>query len=182
MEHFFPCGSLALDFVGTLRSRRDAGQQELLGAPANLDAWFREAGLVDADLGTRNADLEAAVELRESIYVLVRACMSGTGYDERALGAVNRTASAPTTVPQLTAGGRRIEATPTQALSALARDAISILTGSDAELLKECGRPSCTQVYIDRSRGGRREWCAMDPCGNAMKAAAYRARKRPQEL
>ncbi|MGW1086621.1 CGNR zinc finger domain-containing protein [Streptomyces sp. NPDC002596] len=31
---------------------------------------------------------------------------------------------------------------------------------------------------VDRSHGGRREWCAMDPCGNRVKAAAHRARKK----
>ncbi|MGW1549197.1 CGNR zinc finger domain-containing protein [Streptomyces sp. NPDC002346] len=31
---------------------------------------------------------------------------------------------------------------------------------------------------VDRSHGGRRPWCAMDPCGNRVKAAAHRARKK----
>ncbi|MBB4909598.1 ABATE domain-containing protein [Actinophytocola algeriensis] len=44
MEHAFPCGTLALDFVGTLRARRNALPREMLGAPASLDAWFRESG------------------------------------------------------------------------------------------------------------------------------------------
>ncbi|MGI5425384.1 CGNR zinc finger domain-containing protein [Streptomyces sp. CA-179760] len=44
--------------------------------------------------------------------------------------------------------------------------------------LKECGRPGCTRVYLDRSRGGRRAWCGMEECGNRVKAAAYRARRR----
>jgi predicted RNA-binding Zn ribbon-like protein len=71
-----------------------------------------------------------------------------------------------------------VTATPEQALSSIARVAVEILGGPDADLLKECGRPECTQVYLDRSRGSRREWCAMETCGNKMKAAAYRARKR----
>nr|WP_272918512.1 CGNR zinc finger domain-containing protein [Nocardiopsis alba] len=44
--------------------------------------------------------------------------------------------------------------------------------------LKECGRPDCTRLYLDRSRGARRTWCGMDECGNRVKAAAYRARRR----
>ena len=44
--------------------------------------------------------------------------------------------------------------------------------------MKECGNPECTRVYIDRSRGMRRQWCGMDSCGNKIKAAAYRARKK----
>jgi hypothetical protein len=45
-------------------------------------------------------------------------------------------------------------------------------------LLKECDNPECTRTYIDRSRGMRRQWCGMDSCGNKIKAAAYRARKK----
>ncbi|WP_327242975.1 CGNR zinc finger domain-containing protein [Streptomyces sp. NBC_01320] len=99
-------------------------------------------------------------------------------YDAKALARVNRRARTPSAVPQLTREGRRIEATPQQALSSIARRAIHALSGPEMSLLKECTRPECTQIYIDRSHGGRREWCAMDPCGNRVKAAACRARKK----
>lgn len=56
------------------------------------------------------------------------------------------------------------------------------LSGPDVPLFKECGNPECSQIFVDRSRGARREWCAMDPCGNKIKAAAYRARKRANGL
>ncbi len=45
-------------------------------------------------------------------------------------------------------------------------------------LLKECGNPECTRVYLDRSRGTRRQWCGMESCGKKFEAAAYRARRR----
>ena len=91
---------------------------------------------------------------------------------------VNDTACKPAAAPQLTASGRRTDATSQEALSTVARHAVELLSGPDVPLLKECGNPECTRVYIDRSRGGRRQWCAMEPCGNKLKAAAYRARKR----
>lgn len=178
MEHAFPCGHLALDFVGTLRARRNARPTEMLGSPASLDAWFREAGVADGAAGSTGADLAEAVAVREAVYALVRARMAGDAYDQGALDLVNRAAAVPSTIPQLTAVGRRIEATPRQALSEVARAAVDVLSGSDAVLLKECGRPECTQLYADRSHGGRREWCAMETCGNRMKAAAYRARRK----
>jgi hypothetical protein len=58
------------------------------------------------------------------------------------------------------------------------RHAIELLGGSEASLMKECANPECTRIFLDRSRGRRREWCSMDPCGNKIKAAAYRARKK----
>lgn len=181
MEHAFPCGNPALDFVGTLRARRNAVPTEMFGSPASLDAWFRESGVVDVDTACGHVDVEEAVALREAIYALIAARFANEGYDVGALALVNRAARTPPTVPQLTPDGRRIEATPEQALSSVAREAIDILSGSRAQLLKECARPECTQVYLDNSRGVRREWCAMETCGNKMKAAAYRARKKASQ-
>lgn len=178
MIHAFPCGTPVLDFVGTLRARRNAEPREMLTSPESLDAWFRESGVVDGDTNCEPSDVAKAVALREAIHTLVAARLADESYDADALALVNRAARTPSAVPQLTQSGRRIEATPQQALSSMARQAIHVLSGPEVALLKECGRPECTQIYIDRSHGGRREWCAMDPCGNRVKAAAYRARKR----
>ena len=178
MDHAFPCGNLSLDFVGSLRARRDESPIEMLTSPARLDSWFAESGIVDGGTTSRPADVKAAIALREAIYSLVSARMAGKTYGKAALALVNDVARKPSVIPQLSRGGRRTEATPAQAMSTVARDAISILGGPEADLLKECSRPGCTQTYLDTSRGGRREWCAMETCGNKMKAAAYRARKR----
>lgn len=178
MEHRFPCDNPALDFVGTLRARRNEAPREMLGSPDSLDAWFRESGLVDGPLNSRPTDVPKAVALREAIYELVWAHLNHREYDQAAVATVNQAARVPPAVPQLTSTGRHTEATPDQALSTVARITVDILSGPELHLLKECGRPECTQVYLDRSRGSRREWCAMETCGNKMKAAAYRARKR----
>lgn len=178
MMHVFKCGLPVLDFVGTLRRRRNPDPQEMLGTPESLDAWFRESGLVDGDVGAQPSDVVAAIALREAIFSLVGSALNKQGYDADALALLNATARMPSAVPQLTRDGRRVEATPQQALSSLAREAVRLLSGPDAELVKECSRPECTQIYLDRSHGSRREWCAMDPCGNRVKAAAYRARKK----
>lgn len=178
MMHVFKCGTPALDFVGTLRARHNPEPLEMLSSPESLDAWYRESGVVDGDSNCSPSDVAEAVALREAIYALVVAKLAGESYQADALSLVNRTAHTPSAVPQLTQAGRRIEATAQQALSSVAREAIRILSGPEGSLLKECSRPECTQIYIDRSHGARREWCAMDPCGNRVKAAAYRARKK----
>jgi predicted RNA-binding Zn ribbon-like protein len=178
MKHAFPCGNTALDFVGTLRARRNAEPREMLDTSRSLDAWFRESGVTDTDPGSRAEDLAAAIALREAIYSLVFARLTGDEDDLEAVNLVNAMAARPSVIPQLAAAGRVIEASAEQALSSVARVAVEILGGPDTDLLKECGRPECTQVYLDRSRGFRREWCAMATCGNKMKAAAFRARQR----
>jgi predicted RNA-binding Zn ribbon-like protein len=58
------------------------------------------------------------------------------------------------------------------------RHAVELLSGPKVPLLKECGNPECTRIYIDRSRGMCRQWCGMESCGNKIKAAAYRARRK----
>jgi predicted RNA-binding Zn ribbon-like protein len=178
MEHSFRCGNTALDFVGTLQPRRADEAKELLDTPMSLEAWFREGGIADDLKKLGPADLQKAISLREAIYSVVTSRMAGEDYDADALAKVNQAAKQTPVTPELSGSGSYAKATAEQALSTLARTTIELCSGPDAELLKECGRPGCTQVYLDRSRGGRREWCGMDPCGNIMKAAAYRARKR----
>jgi predicted RNA-binding Zn ribbon-like protein len=176
--HAFPSGTLALDFVGTRRVRRDPVPLEKLGSPALLDAWFVESGLLDAGPGSTESDLETAVELRESIYTLVQARLTGAPLSPDATAVVNRQSSGAPEVVQLASGRARRSGSAAQALASIARQAVEIIGGDDGALLRECGRPGCTQVYVDRSRGHRREWCAMRTCGNRAKASAYRARQR----
>lgn len=181
MKHSFVCGNPALDFAATVRSRLES-PLEMFSSTESLDSWFREARIVDGNTNCQPADLETALAIREAIYSLVHSRVDGDPYDGEALAVVNDAARTPPATLQLTPAGRETEATPAQALSTVARHAIEVLSGPDVPLLKECANHECTRVYIDRSRGARREWCAMDPCGNKMKAAAYRARKREDKL
>ncbi|MGW9027898.1 CGNR zinc finger domain-containing protein [Streptomyces sp. NPDC055722] len=178
MNHAFPCGTLALDFLGTLRARRNPVPAEKLGSPELLDSWFVESQMLDTTPGSNASDLETALELRESIYSLVEARLAGAQLPAAAVAVVNGHAAQPPVVMQLVPGGTSRSGSASQGLAAIARQAVEIIGGGDSALLRECGRPECTQVYLDRSRGHRREWCAMRTCGNRVKAAAFRARQR----
>ncbi|WP_405577261.1 CGNR zinc finger domain-containing protein [Streptomyces sp. NBC_01190] len=178
MDHAFPCGTLALDFLGTLRARRNEVPLEKLDSPALLDSWFVESRMLDEEPGSDLSDLAAALELRESIYALVEARRAGERLPAEAVAVVNRQAMKAPVLVQLGPDGARRSGSAAQGLVAIAREAVEIVGGDDAALLRECGRPECTQVYLDRSRGHRREWCAMRTCGNRVKASAYRARQR----
>lgn len=176
-NHVFVCGDPALDFAATLRARRSS-RFEMLTTPDRLEAWYRESGLVDSLGPAEEADVEQARTVREAVYRLVTAHRLGKEYDPEALALVNGTAQQPTARPQLVPPGRWTSGTPEQALSTVARHAVELLGGPESLLLKECGNPECTRVYIDRSRGARRQWCGMESCGNRIKAAAYRARRK----
>jgi predicted RNA-binding Zn ribbon-like protein len=177
LDHVFVCGNPALDFAATLRARRST-RFEMFAAPERLDAWYRESGVVDAVSPSTEADVEQATTVREAVYQLVTARRLGEEYDTGALAVLNSAARKPPAVPQLTPSGRWTQADPDEALSTVARLAVELLSGPDVPLLKECGNPECTRIYIDRSRGMRRQWCGMESCGNKIKAAAYRARKK----
>ncbi|MDX3354510.1 ABATE domain-containing protein [Streptomyces sp. ME01-24h] len=178
MKHAFPCGTLALDFLGTLRARRNAVPTEMLATPDLLDSWFTESGMLDHAPGADASDLAAARELRESVYALVEARLDGAPLPADTVTAVNHHAARLPVLTQLAPDGRSRSGSAAQGLAALAREAVEIIGSEEAVLLRECARPECTQVYLDRSRGRRREWCAMRTCGNRVKAAAFRARRR----
>ena len=44
--------------------------------------------------------------------------------------------------------------------------------------LRLCRRPDCQWCYYDTSKNGSARWCSSDPCGDVMKARAYRSRQR----
>ena len=173
----FKCDSTSLDFIGTLKARKEEHPVDVLVTPEDAATWFRESGIVDETLPFTDRDLRRAIELRAAVAAVVDAHLAGTPYPTDSLATINEIAGTPGPVPRLTPSGRTITGTPDGAMSAVARDVIDILGGPTADLIKECSRDGCNQVYVDRSRGGRREWCAMDPCGNRIKAREYRARK-----
>ncbi|MFD6423539.1 CGNR zinc finger domain-containing protein [Streptomyces sp. NPDC060198] len=178
LGHVFLCGNPALDFVATLRARRSA-RFEMLASPDRLDAWYLESGLVDTVAPADASHVERATAVREAVYALVAARLAGGPFDAEALAVVNAAAGTAAPALRLTpAGRRRVDATQEEALSLVARHAVEVLGGPEVPLLKECGNAACTRVYVDRSRGTRRQWCGMDSCGNRLKAAAYRARKK----
>ncbi|MGY1577405.1 CGNR zinc finger domain-containing protein [Streptomyces sp. MN13] len=176
-DHVFVCGHPALDFAATLRARRST-RFEMLVTPERLNAWYLESGLVDTITPGEEKDVREATTVREAVYRLITNRRLDEEPDREALAVLNGAARKAPATPQLTVTGRHTEATPEQALATVARQAVELLSGPDVPLLKECGNPECTRVYIDRSRGMRRQWCGMESCGNKYKAAAYRARKK----
>ncbi|KDN79404.1 CGNR zinc finger domain-containing protein [Streptomyces olindensis] len=176
-DHVFVCGHPALDFAATLGARRST-RYEMFVTPERLNAWYLQSGLVDAITPGEENDVREAITVREAVYRLVTNRRLGEEFDREALAVVNAAARGTPVTPQLTLTGRHTDATPAQALATVARQAVELLSGPDVALMKECGNPECTRVYLDRSRGMRRQWCGMESCGNRFKAAAYRARKK----
>ena len=171
MEFVFIGGNVALDLLGTLKWRRTEPEEGLL-TPADAARWAVESGLVTTPPHLTAADLESLRALRETIYTAL------TGTPDRA--ALNAAATGPRTGITLTGDGIRRTGTAASVTADIAAAAITLLGDIQAgreTRLRECERPACTRLFLDRSRGRTRSWCGMAECGNRIKAAEYRARK-----
>ncbi|KOV81282.1 hypothetical protein ADL03_29500 [Nocardia sp. NRRL S-836] len=175
----FVSGDLALDFLGTLKWR-DGDSEELLATPRDVGAWAVAAGVVTEEPKVTAAQFTALVDLRESVYRLVKATLADSGWPEDDLRRVNSYADAPAPSFTLTAAGMRRHGTARALGGEIARAAADLLAHKDELVIRECGRDECTRIFIDRSRTGNRRWCDMEECGNRIKAAQYRARRRAE--
>ncbi len=67
---------------------------------------------------------------------------------------------------------------PESLIFPLARSLADLVCTEDFTYVKACEGPTCTLVFLDRTRGHARRWCSMAVCGNRAKQAAYRERSR----
>jgi predicted RNA-binding Zn ribbon-like protein len=174
----FTCGRLCLSFCATVgeRWRRSF---ERLRTPGDYGRWVVAAGLLKTAPPVSDDHLRQARHLREAIYRTVRAAMDELPPRPADLAMINAWSARPDPAPQLindwssrTHALRPVAAT----LSAIARDTVDLLSGPERHRVRECAAADCALLFVDRSRPGRRRWCADNACGNRYRAAAYRRR------
>lgn len=175
----FDTGRPCLNFTSTL-AERDMRSFDRWRDASDLARWFSEAGLhVPTHIGPH--ELQTARELREAIYRLVTAANGGRKPKPVDIDLINQWSAKPVAVPQLSADARQLIWRAAKAFEAaladLARDAIDLVTGPDLAKLHECEEHSCSVLFVDHSRPGKRRWCSMRRCGNRMKKAAFRKRQ-----
>ena len=170
---------------GLLRHYRGAVAPRVRAAdhPAHLARWYTDAGVASDAVPVTTADLDLARTVREAVYRAAKAAIDGTPPAPADEEIINRAAAAPPPVPRLhqgmvTSTGAGLDPAAS-ALSAVARDAISLLATTDARRLHECASPECGLLFVDTSRPGRRRWCSSTACGGKARAAAYRQRRWP---
>ncbi|MFC0052002.1 CGNR zinc finger domain-containing protein [Streptomyces actinomycinicus] len=176
MDFAFVSGDPALDLAGTVLSRRDE-PVDTLATPADLERWVAACGELPDRVTADPETFATALSLREAVYRLALDRVLGRPFDPGSLETVNDAAAGPMPTIKLSDAGLQMSGELPAVLGHIARSGIAVLADPRA-CLKECGRTGCTRIYLDRSRGARRTWCGMDECGNRVKAAAYRARRR----
>jgi predicted RNA-binding Zn ribbon-like protein len=173
---------LALDFLMTGGLTPTRSEFEQLHSEGDLDNWLLTTFDADSHLAATHEDLAQAIELREAIFLTIRANTEDRVPSNDHLTRINAVAAETPLTPVFEAGpaGHRWQAPirPAAALSTIARDAIDLLTGPTASRVRECANPKCELVFVDLSPPGARRWCAMQRCGNRSKTKAYRARRQ----
>lgn len=177
----FETGRPCLNFVATVGNRGGRAFDRWRDGAA-LARWCVEGGLLPAAPPVRPRQLEEARALRESIYRTVAAVRAGRRPRTADIGEVNDWAARPALAPRLDTSGRAVTWTASDpleaALATIARDAIDLLSGPDVERMRECAESTCSVLFVDASRPGKRRWCSMSRCGNKVKKATFRRRHR----
>lgn len=177
----FLSGRLCLAFCATV-GERWRGNYERLRTPEDLARWFIEAGMLEDRVTTTPAGLCRARALREAIYRAAKAIIAGRASRRADEAIINRFASATDLVPCMSGGAVTWHApargAEMAALSAIARDAIGLLTGPAAARIRECESSECGLLFVDTSRPNRRRWCSSAACGGRERSAAYRRRSQ----
>jgi len=174
---------VSLDLVNT-RIRHGGADVDLLDTPSALTTWLAaESGRLSWSGVVMAADLRAVRALRDAIAALLRARRVRARPPAGAMKVVNAalSASAPATRLAWTARGPRAERRAAGSrrdtlLRALALDAVSILTGPDATLVRTCEHPDCVLQFL--ARHPRRRWCSATVCGNRARVARHYMRHR----
>jgi predicted RNA-binding Zn ribbon-like protein len=59
---------------------------------------------------------------------------------------------------------------------------LGVLRTLAADRFRACASPTCSGVFVDTSRAGRRRYCMPELCGNRANVAAHRARRRAERV
>lgn len=186
------CGSLALDFLNTLRRARH-GAVDVVHTPDDLLSWLAahpECGLgpelrARVSVPSARSLLDEARRLRADVGTLVEAHSRRRAPPTLALHGIERVLSATPWswhIEQTPGGLELVERAagdmPLRLLGPIALAAARLVTRVDPSRLRACASAPCGMWFVDTSKGGRRRWCSMARCGNREKAANHRSKVR----
>ncbi len=168
---------LVIDFVNT---RELDEHTDALATPAELRAWLAEKGLLDGRAGAvSDADVAAAIDLREALRALMLANNAAGAQDPSAWGVLDEVCRRGHLAVRFQVGGAALEAGAAGVPGALARllaPVAAALADGSWQRVKACRADDCLWAFYDRSRNRSGVWCEMAVCGNRTKVRAYRSR------
>lgn len=183
----FLADNLALDFIN---SEYGQGEQHYDGFSDEQSVmnWLKMAGICDsANRQIPQGILAEARKLRDAARAVVNAAMNGVAED---LTVINQVLEAGHPVTRLeqddNAQTFRIGVYPKDSSAAsllwpIADSLVKLLTSDKFAFVRQCEAHDCILLFHDLSKSHRRRWCSMATCGNRMKVAAFRSRKKPAQ-
>lgn len=178
--------NLALDFINT-RYGVGSAHRECFVDDTSVVAWLKLAQVLSETFrAAPEGLLRLALELRESAKLLLDMAKQGGDAD---VEVVNRVllVGRPTEKLEWDSANKafkvKLERRHDHAASLLepiAQALVKLLTDTEMELVRQCEAHDCTLLFHDLTKSHRRRWCSMAVCGNRMKVAAFRSRKKAE--
>ncbi|WP_405698108.1 CGNR zinc finger domain-containing protein [Streptomyces sp. NBC_01185] len=185
----------ALELASTIRHDGEGGVSDELATVQGLNIWIRQRhalldGHAPRDEATVDEDLRLrVVEVRRAVRALFARAVSPTRPSppdahrlmsaDQAVAHLNTAAALVPVAPRLDwplDGPPVSSLTATREdpgallLAALARAAVTFLSGPERERLRACTAPRCVRYFVKSH--GRQEWCKPS-CGNRARAARH---------
>jgi predicted RNA-binding Zn ribbon-like protein len=170
---------LAVELHNTLYAS-GGGLVDGLADRASCDAWLTALDRRLPPGGTRGDPRPAElIALRHAVREAFHSLFEGRLPPRTSIEAINRSS---TRAPRAAIARWRRDAPPASGwdfgeasradvvLSALAADAIDLVTGPNRASLRVCGAPGCVLAFVKRHP--RREWCST-ACGNRVRQARH---------
>jgi predicted RNA-binding Zn ribbon-like protein len=190
-------GALCLDFANTLGDRPRGQDEHLAGFPG-LVSFARQAGLLTPAAARRllqeaagqprraRRAFQRALALRECLYRVFAALARGgsparadvTALNEALAQALSRLRLRPHGDGFAWAWSEDAAGDLERVWWPVARSAGELLVSAPRPPVRECASATCSWLFLDHSRGGRRRWCDMKTCGNRHKARRHYRRLR----
>lgn len=180
---------LALDFLNT--SFGVTSHIELLNNDLQVYQWLEKAGIALEGIApppeTKDELLANALELRNIASTLVTKLKNEEQAD---IAPLNAFLAAGSSYFQVVHDEQRHWVLKTCRRQSSAKDILipvaeaiaDLVVTADFSLIRQCENPECTLWFYDKTKSHQRRWCDMAICGNRMKAAAFRARKKNKSL
>jgi predicted RNA-binding Zn ribbon-like protein len=179
-DWWFDAGSVAIDFA---YAGGFGNAPESLSTPTALGGWLWTRFPSVEGIAT-DRELTDAQALQRALARLITATATGELRPPEDIDVINLFAATPDIPPVLAGGTRqagRARARVGQALSAITREAVTLLAQSNADRIRACAAPDCSLIFYDDSRSNNRRWCSMQRCGNRSKVRAHRDRSSGHE-
>lgn len=181
-------GALCLDFVNTIHDYHGTDPREELRSVQDLIVFGREAGAISArdaadlsrlaaaDPAVAGRALASAREGRLALYHIFSAVAGEKRPSSADLDFFNRRLAGIFGNLQIRKDGREWKWAWNEdrrdldrVLWPVFRSAAELLTSNERERVRECESPTCTWLFVDRSKNHTRRWCEMKTCGNRAK-------------